>query len=52
MMGHSSNPFVSSVVKTPIGRARLHGLSTTLEANGVGKAAMSTLANAGRLIHV
>ena len=52
MMGHPSNPFVSSVVETPIGRARLYGLSTALEANGVGNADMSTHANAGGLIHV
>ena len=52
MMLHSSNPFVSSVVETPIGRACLHGLSTTLEANGVGNADVSTQANVGQLIHV
>lgn len=49
MMLHSSNRFVSSA---PIGRPRLHGLSTTLEANGVRNADVSTQANAGRLIHV
>ena len=29
------HPFVSSVVETPIRRARAMGLSTTLEANGL-----------------
>jgi hypothetical protein len=29
-------PFVSSAVETPIVRSRLHGLSTSLEANGEG----------------
>ena len=30
-------PFVSSAVETPIVRSRLHGLSTSLEANGEGE---------------
>ena len=29
------NPFVSSEDETPIRRARLHGLSSSLEANGI-----------------
>jgi hypothetical protein len=33
----SQYPFVSSVVETPFVRASLHGLSTTLEANGGGR---------------
>jgi len=31
----TTNPFVSSVVETPIRRAHPIGLSTTLEANGL-----------------
>ncbi len=30
------NPFASSEVETPIGRACLHGISTSLDANGTG----------------
>jgi hypothetical protein len=29
-----TKPFVLSIVETPIGRTRLHGLSTALEASG------------------
>ena len=36
-MGHLLHPFVSSLVETPIGRARLHGLSTEIKATGWGK---------------
>ncbi len=34
MVELTTNPFVSSVVETPIRRAHPIGLSTTLEANG------------------
>ena len=33
----AANPFVSSVDETPIRSARLHGLSSSLEANGTGE---------------
>ena len=50
----SQNPFVSSVVETPIDHARLHRLSTTLEANGAWVDALATLieANERGPIHV
>jgi phage terminase large subunit-like protein len=35
-----TNPFVSSAVETPIGHARLHGISTGLDANGEGNDAV------------
>ena len=42
-------PFVSSAVETPFVRARLNGLSTSLEANGVGESAgLSTPHQANR----
>ena len=31
----ATTPFVSSIVETPIRRARLHGVSTTLDTNGI-----------------
>jgi hypothetical protein len=34
-MINASFPFVSSEDETPIGRARLNGLSSSLEANGL-----------------
>ena len=34
-MKRLNSPFVSSAVETPIMRAHLNGLSTSLEANGV-----------------
>jgi hypothetical protein len=33
-MSNTDSPLVSSIVETPISRARLRGISTMLDANG------------------
>jgi cysteine desulfurase / selenocysteine lyase len=37
----TTSPFVSSIVETPIGAAQPHGISTRLDANGIGRNASS-----------
>ena len=41
-MNSTTSPFVSSLVETPIGGAQRHGISTGLDANGIGRNAAPT----------
>ncbi len=41
-MNSTTSPFVSSLVETPIGGAQRHGISTALDANGIGRNAAPT----------